>query len=199
MNELNDELYNELTNSSYNYDEINKIVELFINNKSDNHDYNLISSATVEIPKFKIEFINNSKNENPKYMIEGSSGFDIRANLTETIMINIGEYCIIPTGLHFNIPNGFEIQIRSRSGLASKYGVCVLNSPGTIDSGYIGEVKIILINHGKEVFKVENGDRIAQGVIATVLNDKTINLVNVDEFNVNSERGDSGFGSTGFK
>jgi dUTP pyrophosphatase len=105
---------------------------------------------------------------------------------------------MIPTGLYFEIPEGFEIQVRPRSGLAAKNGVTVLNSPGTIDSDYRGEIKIILINHGTKPFTVENGERIAQGVISGVMGKKMITFDSVEELS-NTKRGEGGFGSTGIK
>ncbi len=149
-------------------------------------------------PKININFKNESKNPDPEYATSGSSGFDLRANLTETIKLSPqGGFAIIPTGLYFELPEGFEIQVRSRSGLAAKNQVCVLNSPGTVDADYRGEIKIILINHGLNEFHVENGDRIAQAVIASVITKKVINLNKVKQINENTERGTGGFGSTG--
>ena len=150
--------------------------------------------------KIDINFKNESKNPDPEYATSGSSGFDIRANIDKTIKLTPkGGFAIIPTGLYFELPENFEIQVRSRSGLAAKNQVCVLNSPGTVDADYRGEIKIILINHGSEEFQVENGDRIAQGVIASVIGKKVINLNKVKELNENTERGIGGFGSTGKK
>ena len=150
--------------------------------------------------KFKINFKNESNNPDPEYATAGSSGFDLRANLTEPIKLSPqGGFAIIPTGLFFEIPTNFEIQVRSRSGLAAKNQVCVLNSPGTVDADYRGEVKVILINHGLNEFVINHGDRIAQAVIASVIGKNFINLVKVNNIDENTERGSGGFGSTGVK
>lgn len=131
----------------------------------------------------------------PTYGSAGASGFDLRANNEDDITIPVGGTVLVPTGLHMAIPAGFEMQVRSRSGLAAKNGVFVLNTPGTVDSDYRGEVKVILHNAGSEPFTVQTGDRIAQGVICPV-----VHVVwNVVESLESSERGESGFGSTGVK
>jgi dUTP pyrophosphatase len=146
-----------------------------------------------------LQLKNESTNENPEYATNGSSGFDLRANVLESVTILPMKIEIIPTGLFFNIPDNHEIQIRPRSGLAAKYGVTVLNTPGTIDADYRGEIKVILINLGDEPFIVEKGDRIAQGVFASVLSQTKINLIEVINLDENSGRGTGGFGSTGVK
>jgi dUTP pyrophosphatase len=158
-------------------------------------------NLTNENPfKINVNFKNESTNPDPEYATSGSSGFDLRANLTETIKLSPqGGFTIIPTGLYFELPEGFEIQVRSRSGLAAKNQVCVLNSPGTVDADYRGEIKVILINHGLNEFYVENGDRIAQGVIASVIGKNVLTLNAVKEINENTERNSGGFGSTGIK
>ena len=147
--------------------------------------------------KVKLKFKNESNNQDPEYATDGASGFDLRANLLSPTEIPVGKYRIIPTGLFFEIPDNMEIQIRPRSGLAAKSGITVLNSPGTIDSDYRGEVKVILINHGEEPFIVNNGDRIAQGVISGVITKNFINLNRINEINSDTKRGSGGFGSTG--
>lgn len=162
-----------------------------------NKEFGNLTSTNPNSYKLDIEFSNKSNNEDPEYATNGSSGFDLKANLSESIMIMVGRRAIIPTGLYFNIPKNFEIQIRPRSGLAAKNGVTVLNSPGTIDSDYRGEIKIILINHGDEDFVVNNGDRIAQAVIASVISENIVNLSKINEITTDTERGTSGFGSTG--
>jgi dUTP pyrophosphatase len=150
--------------------------------------------------KLDISFVNKSNNQNPKYETNGSAGFDLRANLDSEVKISAkGGRAIIPTGLYFELPSNFEMQIRPRSGLAAKNGVTVLNSPGTIDSDYRGEIKVILINHGEEDFKVNHGDRIAQGVIASVINNNIFNLNQVQEISDDTQRSSGGFGSTGIK
>ena len=150
--------------------------------------------------KLKINFVNKSINKNPKYETIGSAGFDLRADLKIEVTISAkGGMAIIPTGLYFELPSNFEMQIRPRSGLAARNGVTVLNSPGTIDSDYRGEIKVILINHGHEDFKVNNGDRIAQGVIASVINENIFEFNQINEISDKTERSSGGFGSTGLR
>ena len=147
--------------------------------------------------KIPFKFKNISINPDPEYATAGSSGFDLRASLDKPTRIWEHNTLIVPTGLFFHIPEGFEIQIRPRSGLAAKNGITVLNSPGTIDSDYRGEIKVILINHSGESFLINNGDRIAQAVIATVIGKNVIDLIKVSDISENTERGSGGFGSTG--
>ncbi len=148
--------------------------------------------------RLKIKLINNSTNPDPCYQKIGDSGFDLMANLgeNESITIEAAKSALIPTGLHFQIPIGFELQVRPRSGLALKNGITVLNTPGTVDSGYRGEVKVILFNSSDRYFVVKNGDRIAQGVIAPVQFSKTTKFIRVNNLD-DSDRGSGGFGSTG--
>jgi dUTP pyrophosphatase len=129
----------------------------------------------------------------PEYASAESAGADIRANLTEPLIIPPGTSALIPTGLRFEIPPGYEIQIRPRSGLALKNQITVLNTPGTIDSDYRGEIKVILINHGKEPFEVVPEMRIAQAVVAPTIRAHFISVSDLAE----SVRGSGGFGSTG--
>lgn len=143
--------------------------------------------------KVNIKFVAQEGAIIPEYKTSGAAGADVCAFLSEPVVIKSGEFAMIPTGLSFSIPEGYEIQVRPRSGLAAKNGVTVLNTPGTIDSDYRGEVKVILINHGKDAFTVNNGDRIAQLIVAPVTQgifEKT------DELD-STERGEGGFGSTG--
>tara|TARA_R110000868_G_scaffold19400_7_gene83598 strand:+ start:9618 stop:10211 length:594 start_codon:yes stop_codon:yes gene_type:complete len=147
--------------------------------------------------KVVLKFKNESTNEDPFYSTEGSSGFDLRANLDSEMSIGAGAFTIVPTGLFFEIPEGFEIQIRPRSGLAANKGVTVLNSPGTIDWDYRGEIKVILINHGRESFIINHGDRIAQGVMAAVAAKNVVELKRVNEISTDTDRGEGRFGSTG--
>ena len=129
----------------------------------------------------------------PCYKTEGAAGADVCALLDENVLLKKGQRTIIPTGLFFEIPQGYEIQVRPRSGLAAKNGVTVLNTPGTIDSDYRGELKVILINLGDEDFEIKSGARIAQIIVAPV----TIgNFIQTDFISV-TERGSGGFGSTG--
>ena len=131
----------------------------------------------------------------PKYETAGSSGMDLAANIASNINIDPGKTAIIPTGLALSIPKGFEVQIRPRSGLAAKKKISVLNTPGTIDSDYRGEIKVILINQGQETFKVEKGLRIAQMVVCPVVQAQIKEVEDLSE----TERGKGGFGSTGSK
>ena len=131
----------------------------------------------------------------PKYETSGSSGMDLAADINAIINIDPGKTAIIPTGLALSIPKGFEIQIRPRSGLAAKYKISVLNTPGTIDADYRGEIKVILINLGKDSFKVEKGLRIAQMVVCPIVRAQLKEVDNLNE----TERGEGGFGSTGTK
>ena len=129
----------------------------------------------------------------PEYKTAGAAGADLYALVENPVTIPVGKSAMIPTGLFFEIPEGYEIQIRPRSGLAAKNGVTVLNTPGTIDSDYRGEIKIILVNLGQEDFVVNSGDRVAQMVIAPVIQ---ASFSIVDELS-DTSRGSSGFGSTG--
>ena len=137
-----------------------------------------------------------SKNiELPKYETNGSSGMDLSANIEKQIKIEPGKTSIIPTGISVSIPKNFEIQIRSRSGLAAKSQISVLNSPGTIDADYRGELKVILINLGNKTFVVERGTRIAQMVLCPIVKAKFKEVDSLDD----TDRGTGGFGSTGLK
>ncbi|UCH66404.1 MAG: dUTP diphosphatase [Ignavibacterium sp.] len=129
----------------------------------------------------------------PSYSTEGSSGMDIRAALKKTLLLKPKEIELIPTNLTVEIPIGFEIQVRPRSGLAATHGIGILNSPGTIDADYRGEIKIIIINLGKDDFTIQPGDRIAQLVVSKIYR---ANLKEVEELNM-SGRGEGGFGHTG--
>lgn len=140
-----------------------------------------------------VKIINRSANPLPAYATEGSSGMDIRANLDATISLGPHERVLVPTGLFIELPNNYEAQVRPRSGLALKQGITCLNSPGTIDADYRGEIKVILINHSSEIQEIKNGDRIAQIVFQRV--EKVI-LESVDEIN-DTHRGEGGFGHTG--
>ena len=137
----------------------------------------------------------SSKVQIPKYETSGSSGMDISAFINNEILLGPSEKKLIPTGIKLKIPEGYEIQIRPRSGLAAKNDVSVLNTPGTIDSDYRGEIKVILFNHGKNNFKVENGLRIAQMVLCPVVKAEMSEVEYLDE----TDRGEAGFGSTGVK
>ena len=129
----------------------------------------------------------------PEYATIGSAGMDIHAMLDEVVTLHPGERRLIPTGLKIELPEGFEAQVRPRSGLALKYGVTVLNTPGTIDSDYRGEIGVVLINLGQEDFEIKNGDRIAQMVVAPFAQVKWNEVLILD----NTVRGEGGYGHTG--
>jgi dUTP pyrophosphatase len=141
----------------------------------------------------KVKIINKSNNPTPTYETSLSAGMDLRAYVEGPITLSPGERKLIKTGLHIELPEGYEAQVRPRSGLAFKKGITVLNSPGTIDADYRGDIGVILINHSNEEFAVNSGDRIAQLVISKF---EKVDWETSDEINSTS-RGDSGFGSTG--
>ncbi len=142
-----------------------------------------------------VAIINKSNNDLPAYETPSSAGLDIRAFIEEPIVLKPGERSLIKTGLFLEIPHGYEAQVRPRSGLAHKNGITVLNSPGTIDADYRGEVGVILINHGTENFEINSGERIAQLVFAKVEQASWKITESLSE----TERGEGGFGSTGKK
>ena len=140
-----------------------------------------------------ISILNKSNNPNPTYKTNGSSGLDIRAFLEEDIVIDPNERTLVPTGIYLELPEALEAQIRPRSGLSLNYGITVLNTPGTIDSDYRGEISVILVNLSNKPFRISNGDRIAQIIIARV---EKITWNNIKILK-KTERGEGGFGSTG--
>ena len=140
-----------------------------------------------------IKIINESRHALPAYETEASAGMDLRANLTDPVLISSMERKLIPTGLFIELPVGFEAQVRPRSGLALKHGISILNSPGTIDSDYRGEIKILLINFSEVAFEIGDGDRIAQMIISRHEH------INWEEVNILTDtvRGAGGYGHTG--
>lgn len=142
-----------------------------------------------------VKIVNNSTNPLPEYSTGNSAGMDLRANLAQAVILKPLERKLIPTGLYIELPEGYEAQIRPRSGLAIKKGISVLNTPGTIDADYRGELGIILVNLSNETFVVEHGERICQMVINKV---ESISWKQVDVLE-DSERGKGGFGHTGTK
>ena len=142
-----------------------------------------------------IKIINKSAHDLPHYETGASAGMDLRANISENVTLQPLERAIIKTGLFIELPVGFEAQVRPRSGLAAKKGITVLNAPGTIDADYRGEIGVILVNLSNEVFKVENGERIAQLVIAKHERATWVEVKDLSE----TLRGEGGFGSTGVK
>ncbi len=143
----------------------------------------------------QVKIVNKSQNELPAYGTAQSAGVDLRANLEEPVLLKPLQRALIPTGLYIELPEGYEAQIRPRSGLAAKHGIGVLNSPGTIDADYRGEIKVILVNLSSEDFTVEHGERICQMVIAK---HETVKWEEVEVL-TDSVRGSGGFGHTGKK
>lgn len=150
--------------------------------------HNILQTVSIQI-------VNNSSNTLPAYETSGSAGMDIRANLEEPVKLQPLQRALIPTGLFIELPYGYEAQIRPRSGLAIKHGITCLNSPGTIDSDYRGEIKIILINLSNEEHIISHGDRIAQMIIHQTIKADWIEVKVLNE----SKRGAGGFGHTGNK
>ncbi|XWN35743.1 MAG: dUTP diphosphatase [Roseivirga sp.] len=140
-----------------------------------------------------IPIINHSKHLLPAYATPDASGMDLRANIEESITLLPGQRTLVSTGLHIALPKGFEAQVRPRSGLAFKHGITVLNSPGTIDADYRGEIKVLLINLSEKEFKIQDGERIAQLVVAAYT---PVEWQRVDQLD-DTLRGQGGYGSTG--
>ena len=143
----------------------------------------------------QIKIINKSSHESPNYETIASAGMDLRANISEPITLKSLERTIVKTGLFIELPIGFEAQVRPRSGLAAKKGITVLNSPGTVDADYRGEIGVILVNLSHEDFVIENGERIAQLIIAKHERAEWLEVTELSE----TSRGEGGFGSTGVK
>lgn len=152
-------------------------------------------SRKINTIDMKVDIVNKSKNPSPFYATPLSAGMDVRANLDEPITLEPLQRALVPTGLFIALPAGYECQVRPRSGLAAKRGVTVLNSPGTIDADYRGEVKVLLVNLSNEPFVIEQGERIAQLVVARHEQVEWNEVEALDE----TERGAGGFGSTGTK
>lgn len=147
-----------------------------------------------DIPKIKLEYVLDSSNQLPEYAYETDSGFDLRAN--EDVEIESLGRALVPTGLYLNVPERCEIQVRPKSGLAIKRGLSVLNTPGTVDYGYTGEIKVIMFNLSNETQKINKGDKIAQAVICPVAQGNQVELIRVSEIK-EKDRNANGFGSTG--
>lgn len=143
----------------------------------------------------EVKIINKSAFPSPSYATEKSAGMDLKANIEEPITLGMLERAMVPTGLFIALPDGYEAQVRPRSGLAAKHGISVTNSPGTIDADYRGEIKVLLVNLSKEPFTINPGERIAQMVIARHEKVEWVEVELLDE----TERGEGGFGSTGRK
>jgi dUTP pyrophosphatase len=183
------------------------ILESMSDEETDDVDYDLIMKTFgLDVPELEkemeeyiptIDLGYTKSNENavdPKYAYYTDSGFDLYS--TEDKWIHPFDRALIPTGLHFDIPSGYEIQVRSKSGLALNQGLMVLNSPGTVDQGYTGEIKIILFNTTNQKVKIEKGQKIAQAVLCPVVSGKWIKMVEKDKLD-NKDRNQNGFGSTG--
>ena len=151
-------------------------------------------SQSIVDTKVPLRFINDSENKNPEYAYQSDSGFDLRSS--EDIWIHPNSRKLISTGMRFDIPEGYEIQVRSKSGLALNQGLMVLNSPGTVDSGYQGEIKVIMFNTTNEKVKIEKGQKMAQAVLCPVVSGKWVDLIRIETIN-NKDRNSNGFGSTG--
>jgi len=147
-----------------------------------------------EIPKITLNYVYKSDNQEPEYAYSTDSGFDLRAN--ETVNLEPFGRALVPTGLFLDVPERCEIQVRPKSGLAIKRGLSVLNTPGTVDYGYTGEIKVIIFNFNNEPQTIYKGDKIAQAVVCPVAQGNQVNLVKVDSIK-EKDRNDNGFGSTG--
>jgi dUTP pyrophosphatase len=177
---------------------------LFVDNLSKNDDFcykfttfafgNQLTQRNKD-EKVKVQIVNKSHHQMPAYATGLSAGMDLRANLSEPITLKPLQRCLVPTGLFIALPKGYEAQVRPRSGLALKKGVTVLNSPGTIDADYRGEVCVILVNLSNDDFIIEDGERIAQMVVAR---HETVEWESVETLDA-TERGEGGFGHTGVK
>jgi dUTP pyrophosphatase len=200
FNEILDKLkqYETLLSTDDSTDDIDESLAIEINQTLEKLNSEIMSAQEKEYSNISIKYINKSTNDDPKFAYEGDSGFDLRADIETPITLNPGERTLVPTGLYFELLKGLELQVRPRSGLAIKNGITVLNSPGTVDSHYRGEVKIPLINLGQEPFIISKGDRIAQAVIAPVYGEGKINLNKTDNIN-STVRGEGGFNSSGIK
>ena len=143
----------------------------------------------------KVSIVNRSSAPLPQYATEGAAGMDIRASLSAPLTLEPGARALVPTGLSVELPEGFEMQLRPRSGLALKHGITLLNSPGTIDADYRGEIGVIMANMGSEPFVINDGDRICQAVVARY---SRVEWVQVDILG-HTDRGDGGFGHSGVK
>lgn len=167
--------------------------DILKNLSNDNVPQNTFNSDSLKIIT---KFTNKSNNADPEYAKIGDSGFDMRAFLDSPVTLNSLERKLIPTGLRFELSSNTELQVRPRSGMALKHGISVLNTPGTVDEGYRGEVGIIVVNLSNEPYTINPGERIAQGVIINVIGQNISNLVKTENLN-ETERGTGGFGSTG--
>ena len=172
--------------------ELNQYVNQIKNLYGENDE----SIQTGMLNKTTTKFINNSNNEDPTYAKEGDSGFDLRAFIDEPVTLKPLGRKLIPTGLKFELSPNTELQVRPRSGMALKHGISVLNTPGTVDEGYRGDVGIIAVNLSNEDYTIQPGERIAQAVIMNVIGHGVSNIEKVETL-TETERGDTGYGSSG--
>jgi len=186
-----------MDNLKQHMDELNELKDIIsrLNSFNTNEDTK-DSDYDVDDFKVKTKFTNNSNNPDPEYAKLGDSGFDLRAFISESVTLKPLERKLIPTGLKFELSPNTELQVRPRSGMALKYGISVLNTPGTVDEGYRGEVGVIAVNLSNEDYTIQPGERIAQGVIMNVVGQGISKLVKVNNLS-ETERGEGGFGSTG--
>lgn len=181
------EFINTIDESNVNYDSLMQNLSLDFEN--------LEKEMENFTPKLDVSYKKTKDNTvDPNYAYESDSGFDLYS--VEDKWIHPFGRTLIPTGLHIDIPDGYEIQVRSKSGLALKQGLMVLNSPGTVDQGYLGEIQVILFNTTNEKIKIESGQKIAQAVLCPVVSGKWINFIQKDNLE-NKDRNENGFGSTG--
>jgi dUTP pyrophosphatase len=180
-------------NKEYN-DESDEDLEKYMNEYKKMFDTESYSEMSYD--KTTTFFINSSNNPDPTYAKEGDSGFDLRAYIDEPITLKPLERKLIPTGLKFELSPNTELQVRPRSGMALKHGISVLNTPGTVDEGYRGDVGIIAVNLSNEEYTIQPGERIAQAVIMNVIGHGVSNLEKVKTLS-ETERGDTGYGSSG--
>ena len=169
-------------------------LEMYVNEIS--KIYNLPEDNYDFMDKTITKFINNSNNPDPTYAKEGDSGFDLRAYIDEPVTLKPLERKLIPTGLRFELSPNTELQVRPRSGMALKHGISVLNTPGTVDEGYRGDVGIIAVNLSNEEYTIQPGERIAQAVIMNVIS-QSVSILEKVETLTETERGDTGYGSSG--
>ena len=179
--------------------ELQELQDLMSRIEKFNNEEDISNGVNID-PNFKMsietKFTNSSDNSDPEYAKVGDSGFDLRAYLTESVTLKPLERKLIPTGLKFELPPNTELQVRPRSGMALKHGISVLNTPGTVDEGYRGDVGVIAVNLSNEDYTIEPGERIAQGVIMNVIGQNISTLTKTNSL-TDTERGDGGFGSTG--
>jgi len=186
-------MLNEIGSKMSNIDSDNP-AELLSNMGIDIEELNKTFEKQYSQTKIQMKYIYNSENQEPEYAYETDSGFDLRAN--ETVTLQPFGRALVPTGLHLDVPERCEVQVRPKSGLAIKRGLSVLNTPGTVDYGYTGEIKVIVFNFSNEEQIIYKGDKIAQAVICPVAQGKDVELIRVEEIQA-KDRNANGFGSTG--